>query len=445
MRSREAGRRNGEELELEIDSLAQGGRGVARRGRLRRLRLRRPAGRPRAGQADARQARLRRGRAVELLSPSPERVAEPASTTASPARAPPGRAWPTSASSPRRPAQVDEALRRLGQPRRLRARADRAGAERVALPQQARVLASASGPASSRSAFTAAAAGRRSSTSTIASSPRRSTTRPATRSASGLAASGLPAYESRRQTGRAAQPRRPRGAAHRPGPDPAGHLPERDPAAARRPAHRDRGAGRRHRRPDRSARRGAPDARSSAACGSASPTPPSCRRTPRWPSGSTRSRRASPASTGSERLFDLYCGIGTIGLALAARAGEVWGIESVADAVADAEANAALNGIANARFVCADARLGIAAAARAGGAARRRRRRPAALGPLEEDRPPAARVRGAADRLRLLQPDDAGAQRGSDRRGGIYAAPREAGRHVPPDAARRVRGAARAR
>ena len=53
--------------------------------------------------------------------------------------------------------------------------------------------------------------------------------------------------------------------------------------------------------------------------------------------------------------------------------------------------------------------------------------------------PQAARVRGAADRLRLLQPDDAGAQRGSDRRGGLYAAAREAGRHVPADAARRVR------
>jgi 23S rRNA (uracil1939-C5)-methyltransferase len=63
--------------------------------------------------------------------------------------------------------------------------------------------------------------------------------------------------------------------------------------------------------------------------------------------------------TGRERLFDLYCGIGTIGLSLASRAGEVWGLEGVAEAVADAEANAALNSIANARFVCADARLGI--------------------------------------------------------------------------------------
>jgi len=62
---------------------------------------------------------------------------------------------------------------------------------------------------------------------------------------------------------------------------------------------------------------------------------------------------------GGERLFDLYCGIGTIGLSLAADAGEVWGIENVADAIVDAEANAERNGIGNARFRAGDARLGI--------------------------------------------------------------------------------------
>ncbi len=51
-----------------------------------------------------------------------------------------------------------------------------------------------------------------------------------------------------------------------------------------------------------------------------------------------------------ERLFDLYCGIGTIGLSMAADAGEVWGVESVPDAIVDAEANAELNEITNARF-----------------------------------------------------------------------------------------------
>jgi 23S rRNA (uracil1939-C5)-methyltransferase len=65
------------------------------------------------------------------------------------------------------------------------------------------------------------------------------------------------------------------------------------------------------------------------------------------------------ALSGRERVFDLYCGIGTVGLSLARRAGEVWGLESVPEAIADAEYNAEANGIANVRFVAADARLGI--------------------------------------------------------------------------------------
>jgi 23S rRNA (uracil1939-C5)-methyltransferase len=65
------------------------------------------------------------------------------------------------------------------------------------------------------------------------------------------------------------------------------------------------------------------------------------------------------ALSGRERVFDLYCGIGTVGLSLARRAGEVWGLESVPEAIADAEHNAEANGIANARFVAADARVGI--------------------------------------------------------------------------------------
>ena len=65
------------------------------------------------------------------------------------------------------------------------------------------------------------------------------------------------------------------------------------------------------------------------------------------------------ALTGRERVFDLYCGVGTIGLILASGAGEVWGMESVRPAVADAELNAERNGAANARFRVADARLGV--------------------------------------------------------------------------------------
>jgi 23S rRNA (uracil1939-C5)-methyltransferase len=63
--------------------------------------------------------------------------------------------------------------------------------------------------------------------------------------------------------------------------------------------------------------------------------------------------------TGGERVFDLFCGIGTLGLSLAGRAGEVWGIEIVGDAIADAEENARLNGIQNAHFRIGDARKEI--------------------------------------------------------------------------------------
>jgi 23S rRNA (uracil1939-C5)-methyltransferase len=63
--------------------------------------------------------------------------------------------------------------------------------------------------------------------------------------------------------------------------------------------------------------------------------------------------------TGSERVYDLYCGIGTIGLSMASRAGEVWGLEIVPEAIADAERNAERNGIGNARFVAGSARTGV--------------------------------------------------------------------------------------
>jgi 23S rRNA (uracil1939-C5)-methyltransferase len=63
--------------------------------------------------------------------------------------------------------------------------------------------------------------------------------------------------------------------------------------------------------------------------------------------------------SGGERVFDLYCGIGTIGLTTAARAGEVWGLEIVPEAIADAERNAERNGIENARFVAGSARTGV--------------------------------------------------------------------------------------
>lgn len=59
--------------------------------------------------------------------------------------------------------------------------------------------------------------------------------------------------------------------------------------------------------------------------------------------------------TGAETVLDLYCGIGTISLVMARKAGMVWGAEVVPQAVDDAIANARRNHIENARFLCADA------------------------------------------------------------------------------------------
>ncbi len=63
--------------------------------------------------------------------------------------------------------------------------------------------------------------------------------------------------------------------------------------------------------------------------------------------------------SGRERVFDLYCGIGTISLALALEAGEVVGVELFERAVADAIENAKLNGIDNARFYAGDIRTAM--------------------------------------------------------------------------------------
>ncbi len=54
--------------------------------------------------------------------------------------------------------------------------------------------------------------------------------------------------------------------------------------------------------------------------------------------------------SGTETVWDLYCGIGTISLFLAQKAKQVYGVEVVAPAIADARKNAEINGITNAEF-----------------------------------------------------------------------------------------------
>ena len=58
--------------------------------------------------------------------------------------------------------------------------------------------------------------------------------------------------------------------------------------------------------------------------------------------------------TGNETVYDLYCGIGTIGLTLARDALTVWGIEYSEESIACAVENAELNGVANSVFFAGD-------------------------------------------------------------------------------------------
>ncbi|MDD5863906.1 MAG: 23S rRNA (uracil(1939)-C(5))-methyltransferase RlmD [Firmicutes bacterium] len=59
--------------------------------------------------------------------------------------------------------------------------------------------------------------------------------------------------------------------------------------------------------------------------------------------------------TKADTVLDLYCGVGTITLAMAGAAGKVIGVEVIPQAVEDAKDNARRNGIENAEFFCGDA------------------------------------------------------------------------------------------
>jgi len=68
---------------------------------------------------------------------------------------------------------------------------------------------------------------------------------------------------------------------------------------------------------------------------------------------------ARAALRGWERVYDLFCGTGTIALTLAPRAGQVFGLELVEEAIADAIENAARNEIENVFFYAGDVRLAM--------------------------------------------------------------------------------------
>ena len=57
---------------------------------------------------------------------------------------------------------------------------------------------------------------------------------------------------------------------------------------------------------------------------------------------------------GSQVLYDLYCGTGSIGIFVSGQAKKIIGVETIAEAVADAKENAALNSINHASFFSGD-------------------------------------------------------------------------------------------
>ena len=68
-----------------------------------------------------------------------------------------------------------------------------------------------------------------------------------------------------------------------------------------------------------------------------------------------RAAIAQAEITKEDTVLDLYCGAGTITLAMAGAAGRVIGVEVVPQAVEDARENARRNGVENATFFCGDA------------------------------------------------------------------------------------------
>ena len=100
--------------------------------------------------------------------------------------------------------------------------------------------------------------------------------------------------------------------------------------------------------------------------------------------------------TGNETVYDLYCGIGTIGLSMAGDAMTVWGIEISEESVACAIENQELNSIGNSAFFAGNVGEVLTDLRDARRRPGRRRRRPAARGPRREGAEAPRRDRGAA-------------------------------------------------
>ena len=57
---------------------------------------------------------------------------------------------------------------------------------------------------------------------------------------------------------------------------------------------------------------------------------------------------------GTQTLYDLYCGTGSIGIFMSRFAHKIIGVEMIADAINDAKENTVINNIHHAKFFCGD-------------------------------------------------------------------------------------------
>ena len=420
-----------EELELQIDSLAFGGNGVARLdGFVVFVRAGLPGDTVRARVTKV-QRRHAEAITTEVLEAGPQRVEAPCAhypacggcrfqDLAYDAQLAAKHAW------------VEDSLRRIAgiaEPP-LEPIVARRGALR--LPQQDGVLVRAradDGP--ELGLHRAGPLGRGARDRALLAHDRPRQPRSGTRSRDWAREERLAAYDQATARGLPPPPDRPRGPQHRPGARPARHARARAlrPRAADRGADRvPRGAldpldGQRHaRRGDEPADASSSGAtrrsrRSSAACASASARTPSCRRTRAWPSGSTSSRAPRPGSPAARPS--------TTSTAASARSASrsprdaltVWGIEISEESVACAIENAELNAIGNAAFFAGNVGQVLRDLRERAGEPGRRRRRPAARRPRRQGAEAARRARRAARRLRLVQPDDARRRHEAARRG----------------------------
>ena len=310
-----------------------------RRG-LRRLRRRGAAGRPRPRRGDEGEEALRRGADGRAAArPAPTASPTAASHGGEPCPGAPWQGLPYERQLAHKQEQVGEALRRIGglegfeleeivpavEQWRYRNKLEYSFGERDGEPIARLPRPRALGPDRRRRGLPARLRGRQ---------------RGPQRGPRMGAAEAVPAYDGRARRGVLRNLVVREGRRTRPDPDPPGHRQARFPQAAGRPAHdRSRATpAAATARPGCSARSAC--ARSSAGCKFEISHGAFFQTNTEMAERLYAVAAEFAGLSGSERVFDLFCGIGTIGLTMAAQAGEVWGLEIVPEAIADAERNA---------------------------------------------------------------------------------------------------------